>query len=489
MRNFEPIIISVLIMIFFESCYKEKILFNSEISNHLELSLILKINNKDCVLDYEHSTLRYPIREDSIVDFEVFIEFQDYSTVYFNGKLLENNQFNNLGDIKINKEYSVKIITNNTTKYLTLKFTNLPIVQIITPNQIYDDPKSLARLIVNYPDINQASVSSYIGIEQRGGYHTLQLQKRSYGFSFLNSIYTDDQIPRSLFNLESNSNWILDGMITDNLKGKNKIASNIWLNIPGEKHFGIQLSYIELFINNEHQGLYCLGEKINNELLNLSNNEALLYKAIGWTGPRCFEESSAHIPTIDRWDGWVQKYPFPNQRINWVPLAELRNLIVNSNDEKFISEISNNIDIDNFIDYYLFLNLIGGEDNLGKNIYLTRSFISDPLSIIPWDYDKTFSTSLIISNNRLYQRLITLNPINFNQKLKDRWFSLRNNNFSADNLLNIFETTLNQLDQSNIIQIENNKWNTNINIQEEHIIINTWLLDRLNRLDDYYLSL
>ena len=39
-------------------------------------------------------------------------------------------------------------------------------------------------------------------------------------------------------------------------------------------------------------------------------------------------------------------------------LADLRNLITEGSDEEFISKIVMFIDIDNFIDYYLFLNLI-----------------------------------------------------------------------------------------------------------------------------------
>ena len=501
MRYFEIIISSILIIMCFESCYKEEIIFNTEPNNLLELPLILRMNHKDCFFDNNQNSLRYSVAEEAIPKFEVFIEFQEYSVIFFEDHLLKNNQINNLGEIKINTEYKLQVVTNNIITELTLICTNLPIVQIITPNQIYDEPKSLAKIVVNYSD--KQAIISYIGIEQRGGWHTLQLPKRSYTFSFLNSIYTDDKISKSLFDLKMNSDWILDGMFTDNIKVKNKIASKIWSDMPGDKHFGVQLNYVELFINNEHQGLYCLGEKINAELLSLSTNEALLYKAIGWTGPLCFETSSQDLPSIERWDGWIQKYPNPNQKINWEPLADLRDLIVDSSDEEFISQINDFIDIDNFIDYYLFLNLICATDNLGKNIFLTRALESEPLCIIPWDFDLSFgaywnadvawntdvtdfSASRIISNNRLYERLVALNPINFNQKLKDRWAYLRNSIFSTTHLLEIVEANLVQLQSSDIINIENNKWSSNINIQNVFEKLNLWITERLPILDNYY---
>lgn len=484
MKYFKSIVISILIILCFESCYKEDVIFNTEPNNLLELPLILRMNHKDCSFDYNTNSLRYPISEEVIPQFEIFIEFQDYSVLFFENQLLKNKQINNLGEIKINEEYKIKVVCNNTIKELTLMFINLPIIQIVTPNQIYNDPKSLAKIIMNFPE--KEAVISYIGIEQRGGYHTLQLPKRSYNFSFLNSVYTDDITSKSLFNENINSDWMLDGMFTDNTKIKNKLASKIWIGMPGNKHFGVQLNHVELFINNEHQGLYCLGENINAELLGLSNNDALLYKAIGWTGSPCFEESSHNIPSIDRWDGWVQKFPFPNQRINWGPLADLRNLIADGSDEKFILEIDSLIDIDNFIDYYLFLNLICGTDNLGKNIYLTRVSINDPLVIIPWDYDSSFEANNIISNNRLYKRLVELNPVNFKERLKDRWEFLRNNSFQVSNLISILEASFNQIEQSDIVEIENTKWSLDINIEDEKDQLNFWIIERLPLLDNYY---
>ena len=474
-----------MILMLSESCYKEEVIFNSETDSLLELLLILRINEKDCALDYNTGSLRYPISEDKIPGFEALIEFQDYSVIYFEDQLLVNNKINNLGDIEINMPYKVTVITNNLVTELILTFSNLPIIQIILADKIFDDPKSLAKISVNYSD--RKTVSSYIGIEQRGGWHTLQLAKKSYNFIFLNSIYTDDKVPTSLFNLEKNTEWMLDGMFADDMRARNKIASQIWLGISDDSHFGSQLNYVELFINNQHQGLYCLGPKINDELIGLSNNDALLYKAIGWTGPGCFVESSSNISTIDIWDGWVQKYPPPAQRINWGPLADLRHLVVDGSDQEFHSRIDMLIDINNFIDYYLFLNLICAPDNLNKNIYLTRASLAKPLCVIPWDYDHSFFYSRIISNNPLYQRLLLLDPVNFRQRLKDRWFYLRNNSFSLDNLESIIRKNFDEINKSNIINIENNKWGSSIYTDCENII--SWISARSNTLDEYYSDL
>ena len=146
-------------------------------------------------------------------------------------------------------------------------------------------------------------------------------------------------------------------------------------------------------------------ETINSEFLGLNNNEGLIYKAIGWSGAPCFETSSSEIPTINRWDGWEQKFPRANnKKIEWSPLARLRHLIVDSDDEDFVNLIQNNIRLENFIDYYLFSNFISGIDNISKNILLVRQNQLEPLQIIPFDFDDAFSVSdIILDHNRLYK--------------------------------------------------------------------------------------
>ena len=117
--------------------------------------------------------------------------------------------------------------------------------------------------------------------------------------------------------------------------------------------------------------------------------------------------------------------------------------------------------------------------------------MQEPLAIIPWDFDNSFGSSGIqpIVNNNLYKRLSELNPNNFNKRLKDRWVFLRIEAFQASNLLSIFELSSNQIQKSNIIEIENEKWSTTINIETEHSNLMLWIVDRINTMDNYYKNL
>lgn len=480
----------------FQSCYKEKIFYDSEPGRNLEQVLLLRINNKDCALDIASSQLRYSIQDSAIDNFSAHIKFQNYSEVYFNDKRLKNNQHNILGRIEIDKKYPLRIITGKTTTNFTLSFTSLPIVQIVTTNKILDEPKTLARVYFNYPDFDKPSLSPFIGIEQRGG-STQNYPKKSFGFSFLKNTYLDETVSLSVFDMKSNKDWILDAMYLDKTRLRSKSCFEIWNNLDGKNHYEVNEKFVELYINQEHMGLYCLSEIINSELLGLSDGNAVLYKAIDWAnGATSFETFSGNNSDNEIWDGWEQKHPEPKERLNWEPLRKLREIVVNKSDSEFVSLINSALDVDIFIDYFIFLNLVQAGDNTAKNNFLTRT-AQEPLIYIPWDLDLTMGLvwpgvhwghTSIISNN-LYSRMLALDPSGFKNKLKARWVFLRSNALLTSSLRNIFENNFNEIGHAGIIEIENKKWNENINIADERSYIDNWIVNRLNFLDEYYSNL
>lgn len=493
MRGF-IILLIILVLISFQSCYKEEVIFNDEPNRELELQTILRINGKECCYDYIENSLRFSINRDSIIDFSPVIEFEAYSEVYFEGSILQNNRINNLGNIKINEEYEIVVVTKNKSKTIRLTFTNLPIVQIITPNRVFDEPKTIARIVINYPDDNKGIDEYFIGLEYRGG--TSQgYPKKSYGFSLKESLNLNDNISASFFDLSSNNDWILDAMWIDKARMRNKTSFELWRKLDNGKHYGISANHVELFLNNEHQGLYCLSENINSEFLNLNNGNAVLYKATAWEdGSTRFETYANNSPQNYYWDGWEQKYPDPKIEINWQPLEVLRDLAVNGNDEIFTSQISSLIDINIFIDYFIFLNIVSAMDNTGKNTFLVKEDANEKFSIVPWDIDGSWglfwdgtqtSYTSILSNN-IFDRLIETNTNNFKSRLKQRWAYLRGHIFSTNELKIIFIDNFSTIKKSNIIDIENEKWRSNISIEMEQEYLLNWIENRVSFLDNYY---
>jgi len=490
---------TLLLFIFYvQSCYKETVVFDSLPNEELELALILEFNGKDCFFDQASSSLRYAIGVDSIQNFVPYVRFQDYSEVLINEIPLTNNSLNDLGTIRLNETYTVTIITQGIIKELSLSFTNLALVRMVTPNQIIDEPQKLARFTINYSADSSTKMTSFVGIDFRGGSAQFN-PKKSYGFSFLNTMDLGSKTSKALFAWEEKEDWILDALYNDGSRLRNKISFEIWSAMNPLEHEAIQSRFVELYINNDCQGLYCLNEQMNAEQLDLTDSEAVLYKATAWAdGATSFNYLSSAAPLfIDKWDGWEQKYPKPKDRIHWQPLYELRDLVVHKNDIEFVEEIESQIDLAIFVDYYIFLNLISAADNSGKNMIWVRPNAYAPFFITPWDLDGTWgrfwngenmNTTTILSN-QLFDRLLALNPNNFKAKLKSRWLLLRGDVLSTSNLRRVFDRSFNEMGRSDIVTIENLKWNSSVDIQEEQAYINNWILDRLSFLEVYFLNL
>lgn len=488
----------LVLFFFFEACYKEKISFDTLPNDQLELALILKLNYKNCFFDKSSNTLRYPIDKDSIQNFTPHVQFQDYADISINNIRLTNKTTNNLGNVKINEEYLVEITVKDVLSRFTLTFTNLPMIRIVTPNQIIDEPQKIARFTINYPSQQSNSLSSFIGVDFRGG-STQFNPKKSYGFSFLNTMSLDHKSSRSLFYWQKNEDWILDAMYSDKSKLRNKLSFEVWKAMNPLEHESINAQLVELYINNDHQGIYCLTEQMNAEKLGLKDLEAVLYKATAWgDGATAFEFLSSAMPLfIDTWDGWEQKHPRPKDKINWKPLYDLRDLVVNQNNAVFSMKIDTQVDLEILIDYYILLNLVSAFDNSGKNIIWGRKNAQSPFFITPWDLDGTWGrswdgldvNSTTVLSNQLFQRLLNLDVNFFKQNLKNRWFSLRTNILTNASLATYYEKSFIEIEKSNILAIEALKWGINIDIQQEQAYLTNWINNRLIFLDDYFTSI
>jgi spore coat protein H len=495
MRVWYRVLAFLILMCSMNSCYKEVVVFDAEPNSSLELPTILRINGKECCYDHATGSLRFPIENSEISEFSPLIEHQDYSTIYLDGKLLLNGEINNLGTVESNKEYSVVIETSDSSTELVLTFTELPIVQLITPNPIYDDPKTIGRIVVNYVEHDRASEQYMVGLEHRGG-ASLAYQKKSLACSLKGSVDLNDGVSGSFFDMKSNNDWILDAMWIDKARIRNLTSFQLWNSLEGGDHYAIEGTVVELYLNNEHQGVYSLNENMNAELLSHSSVPEVLYKALEWEDGATRFETYAYNPSSNSyWDGWEQKYPDPQLEINWEPLNSLRRLVVNETDEVFAENISSQIELDLFADYYLFLNLVAAADNTGKNTFLYRESGEEKLNLIPWDLDSSWgldwdgshvgNTSIL--SNHLFDRLLETNAGDFRNKVKLRWSALREDLFSLVQLESIFHQNFDLVGSPRVIQIE--KWGSAIDLDQEQDYLFSWLAGRLVFLDSYFESL
>ena len=470
--------ILIALMLGLSSCYKEITVYDSEPTNDLHLPVLIKLNGKDCFFDSKSNMLRYSISKDSLTVFSPVVNFMNTSEIYFHTIKLTNNRINHLGNVQIGKPYPLKIISNGIEKKVDLIFTNLSIVQVISDSPFYDEPKSLARVTIGDPH-SRTDFSSYAGIEIRGNF-SRGFDKKSLGFCLWKDPKSTIDYSASLLSISDNCEWILNSSIIDPSRIRNLVSIELWnsLNTPGTTkkcHLGVKSILVEVFINNSFHGIYTFSEKLNKEFLD-ATNDAVLYKAIDWAnGGTTFDGLIPPLSPNNYWNGWKQEVPDIKERINWKPLFDLSELVMNGSNEAFLASIEKSIDLDVLIDYYLLLNLTSAYDNVGKNTFLLKENTDAAFLIIPWDLDGSWGINYdgsrtgyeSILKNHLYDRLHKINPLNYREKVKERWQYLRTHQFSQENLFQHFGKYFQKLNSSDIIQKENQVWKLNLNMVEE----------------------
>lgn len=404
-----------------------------------------------------------------------------------------------VSSIEIGTAYSIFIPSQNA--YHLLYFTELPIISITTNHTIVDEPNVLAYF--SMIETNQSFLEFHIGIQYRGGW-SQSLPKKSMEIEFWTDSTGTETVDHSLLGMRSDDDWNLQAMYNEPLRIRSKTSNDLWRMI-NTLHYqnqepkainGIRMKYVELFVNNEYRGLYCLGEKVDRKQLKLKkyngNIRGELYKGVSWEGGA---STFTAVPSYNNnslvWSGFEYKHPI--EEINWAKLHNLVNFVINSSNQDFFNEYKNRFDLNNLVDYYIFLNLLRATDNTGKNIYIAKYTSNDKYFYVPWDLDGCFGTKWNGTNdsrtndllsNGLYNRLTyDCSSDGFRIQLKNKWLELRSTVITVDSLMSLFTLNHNYLKANGVYSRENLAW-TNYNYNNSDLnYMSSWIANRLAYLD------
>lgn len=418
----------------------------------------------------------------------LFIHLQ--SKIYFQNNLS--------GTLEPGISYSVLNDGQNFDLYLT----ELPILSILPVDSIVDEPKRHAEL--NYFD-DELSLQTPIGIEIRGGSSQL-FPKKTYDFEVRRN-YNDDSIKDVQFgNLRSDDDWILDAVYNEPLRIRSRFSHQLWIDthapyyqaaVPSSQS-GARTMPVEVFISNEYKGTYNLSEEIDRKLLQLkkyqSEMKGELYKSYLWGAPT-FWQAIPYNNSSREWDGFEFKYPKTEELTDWSNIHSFTDFVINSSENEFDTQIWNQFNQQNAIDYYLFFNLLKATDNTAKNTYFAKQDEGEPYFYIPWDLDACFgntwegyrdSSAWGEIHNRCYTRLKESSVIQFHNKASLRWEQLRLDQFHKDSLYQNFCSLYNELnDNGNYLREALVFPNYDFDIEEKDFF-SFWLNERLMFLDDYF---
>ncbi len=216
------------------------------------------------------NNLKLIVCNKNIAEFNDLVDVNSLS-INLDGGIYEFSNIPN--ELEYGEQYRVTFSSQNYKLY----FSNLPLININTSNQIVDEPKVSANFILT--DTTDAeAITSYCGIEIRGAY-TRYLPKKSYGIELWKDETGDDDNKISLLNMRDDDDWVLIAMYNEPLRIRSVISYELWREIHTPYYIdneedamsGIRTKYIELAVNNEYMGVYALGERVDRKQLKLKN--------------------------------------------------------------------------------------------------------------------------------------------------------------------------------------------------------------------------
>ena len=401
-------------------------------------------------------------------------------------------------------EYSNSYIVEEikTSNPYTIYFTQLPIILIESDDTIVDEPKTLATLV--YTDYEQTVISN-IGIELRGGI-SQAYPKKTYDIEFWEDETGNQKKDMQFGELREDDDWILDALYNEPLRLRSYTANKLWKQIHTPYYIddepnarsGADVLYVEIFLNGNYNGIYNLSEQVDRKQLKIKkfngDMRGELYKGYSW-GASTFNILPPFSNNNREWSGYEFEYPNEDEITDWSNLYQFTDFVMNSSESDFASNIWFEFVEDNFIDYFLFLNLIRATDNTGKNIYLGKYKADQPFYYIPWDLDGCFGTIWDGTNenitddiltNSFINRVINENPNNIFNKIASTWFDYRDDIFSLNSLSNSITNQYKFLQDNKAYEREFLVY-SNYSFDNQSLT-NTldWLENRLEYLDLYF---
>ena len=206
----------------------------------------------------------------------------------------------------------------------------------------------------------------------------------------------------SFFGEEASKSWVLLAMYNDFSLSRDALAFKLASSL-GNGDYVPSYNYVELYINGRYKGLYLLTEHIN------ENPERTDVKDK-------FDKNDTAVPFLVELDDYAEldggvegvdyfkigdlfysvKYPDKDERYTEAQFEYIKNYISKVHSLCYkqnvtLDELSEYIDVDSFIDYFLIQEIVIQPDIDTKSVYMYKA-VDGKMKMGPvWDYDWAFS--------------------------------------------------------------------------------------------------
>ena len=289
-----------------------------------------------------------------------------------------------------------------------------------------------------------------------------------------------DKKNKALLNLGKDDDWLLNSMSMDDTKLKDKVSMDIWNSMEQLFSWNRPMSkgaYVETVIDSNYCGLYLVQRRVDQKYLNLGKNDILFKGQNTWIAEDVQDAYEIECSPLTADQTYAQIAPV------WSG-----------------GDVST-INIQNFIDVSLFLQLGSLGDNSGfKNMFylLEKSENGYALFYIPWDTDLGYGVTWIdgfVHNPGIsltanikrteYEDMQEQYP-DLEEQMAQRWGTLRQSVFSLESLLDVLDENESILKVSGAYQREHERWGLYYEGKDTWESIEAFIIQRLEILDGLY---
>jgi len=391
--------------------------------------------------------------------------------------------------------YHLHAINGSDTINANIQFTYWPVIQIY--GNYVKRPYAWGTVVYSHPDsLLQETIKSRV---RYAGSSTAGVGREKHNFHL--KFYNEDgsKKNKSFFGLRSDFHWRLDAGQIDFSRVRKRVANDIWAAFATAPYYAayepktpysyVRGDFVEVFLNDEYMGIYCLNEHMDRQQLklkqydyNLGEFHGGLWKPMSKTATTTFNELPVINATKKNWDQFYVKYPNIDdvKPTNFQTLYNAIYFTINATPKAFQDSAKYYFDIPVWRDYYLFTILIQAADNVGKNLYYACYDVATDkrLTIAVWDLD--CSQGQFWSNegsnyhhpkvgpvedyrgNHLgahlaFKRLWTSDSI-FHGLATERYWELRNTTFHPDSIVARYKAYFDEMKSCGADQREITRW-------------------------------
>ena len=326
----------------------------------------------------------------------------------------------------------------------------------------------------------------------------------------------------NLLGIRLDENWILDAMAIDRIRMRNRVCFDLWNEMcrtPYETKYsnrnGTLGEFVEVFINGDFFGLYCLTDKINRKLLNLKkyDKETNMVRGILYKGDSSRRPGHDLLSYVDAdfnqksWNAWELGYPEDYPSIaTWQPLMDLIDFCSSkTSNSEFLRDYQNFFYIDNIVDYLVMTTALNVGDNVYKNTFLSIPNILEGHRFLysPWDMDHSLGGRYngeyedILADPHRYDDCAPFNRLygegldGFPEKVSMRWNELKSGVFSIEHVNSLLDKYKDLFVSSGAWKREWTKWNgVPVALKEDLTVeldyVKNWYCRNYNWLCDYW---